>query len=279
MKNSFILFFLFFSAFGYTQKINRPTKDANLFELLQYDAGSFLGGMGYTFSRPVHWKKKDWLRFGGTLAGAYLIYSVDEQTNDFFQKQENDIPKAIRDYGFYYGKPVYNYVFTGSIYLVGLISKSEKWRRTGLLLLTSSSAAGVLQQISKSVAGRERPGTELDKNDFRPFNSNPKYHSFPSGHTILSFTNAYALAKHFKSPWIKAGIYTVGMIPPVSRLWSGAHWLSDVALSIALSIATVEAIDKYLDKRYEAQYRKKTHKVSWDLKLGPNSIGAVINFD
>lgn len=279
MKKVIILVFLFFSSFCFSQNNNKPDKDAKLFELLKYDTGSFLGGMGYTFSRPVHWKKDDWLKFGGTLAGAYLIYTVDEETSTFFQKQGTDIPKSIKDYGFYYGKPVNNYAFTGGIYLVGLFTKSEKWRRTGLLLLTSSSAAGILQQITKSGAGRERPSRDHDKNDFRPFNSDSGYHSFPSGHTILSFTNAYALAKHFKSPWIKAGIYTVGMIPPASRLWAGAHWLSDVALSIALSIATVEAIDKYLDKRYDAQYRKDPNKVSWDLKIGPTGIGVAINFD
>ena len=279
MKRVTVLAFLVFSTFGHTQNINKPAKDAKLFDLLKYDAGSFLGGMGYTYSRPLHWKKDDWLKLGGTLAGTYLIFTVDEETSTFFQRQENDIPKSIKDYGFYYGKPVNNYAFTGSIYLVGLFTKSERWRRTGILLLTSSSAAGVLQQIAKSVAGRERPGTDLDKNDFRPFNSETKYHSFPSGHSILSFTNAYALAKHFKSPWVKAGIYTVGMIPPVSRLWAGAHWLSDVALSIAISIATVEAIDKYLDMRYDAQYQKKSNKISWDLKVGPTGIGAVLNFD
>lgn len=38
------------------------------------------------------------------------------------------------------------------------------------------------------------------------------------------------------------------MITPVSRLWAGAHWVTDVALGIAISVAVVDSIDNYLKK-------------------------------
>ena len=69
------------------------------------------------------------------------------------------------------------------------------------------------------MVGRARPVANLGKDTFDPFNSSRNFHSFPSGHALLAFTNAYAIGKQFKNPWVKAGIYTVGAIPGISRVW------------------------------------------------------------
>ncbi|MEH6408304.1 MAG: phosphatase PAP2 family protein [Leeuwenhoekiella sp.] len=257
-------------------------EDKTFLELLKYDGGSFLGGVGYGLSRPVYWKGDDWLKLGGTLAGTLLLYTVDEETSEFFQRQRDGVPKIIRDYGWYYGSPQNNYMILGAAYITSAAIKSEKWRRTTILMLSSASAAGIVQQIAKTIAGRARPGEGRKPNDFRPFNDSAGYHSFPSGHTVLAVTNAYALAKHFDNPWIKTGIYTIGAIPPISRLWEGDHWLSDVMLSVVLSIATVESIDHYLDRRYSNLHSDAINpmnkKISWNVRFGARSIGITGTF-
>ena len=95
---------------------------------------------------------------------------------------------------------------------------------------------------------------------------------------MLAFTNAYAISKQFKNPWVKAGIYTLGAIPGFSRLWDGQHWLSDVAFSFIVSIVTVESIDRYLDKKYSEKYNDQQKAVSWNLNFGPGTIGLSIGF-
>ena len=104
------------------------------------------------------------------------------------------------------------------------------------------------------------------------------FHSFPSGHAILAFTNAYAIGKQFKNPWIKTGIYIVGLVPGISRLWEGQHWFTDVALGVAISIFTVESIDKYLDKKYDQKYNSQDKKVSWNMHFGPGQVGFSARF-
>ncbi|SFW69425.1 Membrane-associated phospholipid phosphatase [Sinomicrobium oceani] len=244
-------------------------------QMFKYDGANIFGGMAHAYSRPLHWEGDDWLTFGGVMVGTGLVFLADDQTSDFFVRQGKDMPQFIRDYGWYYGSPQNNYMLTGAVYLTGLFTKNEKWRRTGVLLISSASTAGLLQQVSKMLVGRARPRTGKSKDTFDPFPSDSDYHSFPSGHTILSFTNAYALAKLVNNPWAKAGIYTVGLVPGVSRLWEGAHWLSDVVLSVAISIATVEAIDHYLDSKYDSPYRHKKNKISWNFNVGPGKIGVV----
>ncbi|MGS2763258.1 phosphatase PAP2 family protein [Sinomicrobium sp. M5D2P9] len=272
----FVVIFLAvsFTAYGQEEEEN-PEEELTRWQMFKYDGANIFGGMAHAYSRPFHWDGDDWLTFGGVMVGTGLIFLADDETNRFFARQRDDVPQIIRDYGWYYGSPQNNYMLTGAVYLTGLVTKNEKWRRTGVLLISSASTAGLLQQVSKLVVGRARPRTGKSKDTFDPFPEDADYHSFPSGHAILSFTNAYALAKLVNNPWAKAGIYTVGLIPPVSRLWEGAHWLSDVVLSLAISVATVEAIDHYLDSKYASSYPGKRSKISWNFNVGPGRIGIV----
>ena len=204
--------------------------------------------------------------------GTGALYTFDEDSSDWFRNQEDDIPRVIKETGYYLGKPLYNYSINGGVYLIGLFTKNEKWRKTGVLLISSSVTVGLIQTVSKTLVGRARPIADVGKGSFEPFSKEAAYHSFPSGHTILAFTTAYAIGKQFKNPWVKGGIYTLGLVSPVSRLWSGAHWLTDVALSIAVSVVVVDSIDKYLNKeRYPQQFSKD--KISWSLEVGPGTVG------
>jgi membrane-associated phospholipid phosphatase len=139
-----------------------------------------------------------------------------------------------------------------------------------------------LQQISKRIVGRARPRINVGKSSFDPFHIDRvfNYDSFPSGHTMLGFTNAYAIAKHFDSPWIKAGLYSIGSIPGIARIIDRFHWISDVAFSTAISIFIVEAIDRFLDTKYDKKYndQKIQKKVVWDLQVNPGSFGITMNF-
>ncbi|KQC31611.1 phosphoesterase [Flagellimonas eckloniae] len=247
-------------------------------QLFKYDIGNVFGSIGHSYTRPFHWKGKQWGTFGAVTAGTGLLYLFDEQISEFSINQKQGVPPFIRNYGTRIGKPQYNYMLTGGVYLSGLLVKNEKLRRTGVLLLASASSAGFLQQVTKSLIGRARPVSDKGKDTFDPFNSDRNFHSFPSGHAILAFTNAYAIGKQFKNPWVKTGIYIVGLVPGISRLWEGQHWFTDVALGVAISIFIVESIDKYLDRKYDQKYNSQDKRVSWNIHFGPGQVGFSARF-
>lgn len=251
-----------------------------LFRQFTYDLGSIFGGVGFSYSRPLHWQGQQWGHFGMLAGATGAAYLVDTPVSDYFVGIRDDVPKFIRDYGWEIGSPANNYMITGAVYLTGLISKDQKLRRTGVLLVASATSAGFLQQVMKSAIGRARPLSGKGKDTFKPFwPADNNYHSFPSGHAILAFTNAYAIAKQFQNPWVKAGIYTVGLVPGISRLWEGKHWLSDVVFSIGVSIFTVEAIDRYLDRRYSEKYGMDSQDTTqWNLTFGPGTVGVQWQF-
>ena len=251
-----------------------------IWQKLKYDARNGANGFLYTFAQPTRWDKKDLAYFGGTLVGTGILYLSDEEISSFFRRQDKDIPPSVSEFGFRFGKPLVNYGLTGSVYLVGLLSNNEKIRYTGVLMITSASVSGLLQQVMKTVAGRARPSTELGHDYFDPFNGTPAFSSFPSGHTALSVTTCYALSKQFSSPWIKGGFYVLGMVSPMSRIWEGAHWASDVFLSTVMSVAIVECVDSYLkrDNKYKLNPEERKNKISWNLRMGHNQLGLVGTF-
>ncbi len=272
--------FLFFTLASVSAQDLQTAKPENLWHNFTYDLGNIFGGVGYAYSRPFHWQGNDWTNAGLLTGGTLLLFAVDDEINDWTNGFREDVPNLITDYGHEYGSPENNYMLTGGVYLAGLFTKNEKLRRTGVLLISSATAGGFLQQVSKRIIGRARPKSGDSSGTFDPLHLNRVYNydSFPSGHAMLAFSNAYAIAKQFKSPWVKAGIYTVGLIPGFVRIVDDFHWFSDVAFSTVLSIFIVESIDRYLDAKYNEKYNQDSKKLSWNLSFGPQTLGVAIRF-
>ncbi|KOS08185.1 hypothetical protein AM493_03605 [Flavobacterium akiainvivens] len=289
MKKFFTLLLLFIlsqNAFCQTDSLTVTYADTlppkTIWQNFKYDAGSVGGGFLHALSQPVRWKRDDLYKFAGTVAAIGILYTVDEETSRWFRKQEEGAPSLLKDFGWYFGSPQNNYGITGSVYLVGLFTNHEKLRRTGVLMITSASVSGFIQQATKSLTGRARPETGYGHDHFRPFGGDAGYRSFPSGHTVLAVTTMYSLSKQFESPWLKGACWAVGAIPPVTRLWKGAHWLTDVVLSGIISVAVVESVDTYLDRQRDYGAKKDfpgdqspLKKISWSLRAGVSTVGIV----
>ena len=260
-------------------------KEKNIWNYFTYDMGNVFAGVGFAYSRPLHWQGDDFLRLGGVAAGTTGLFLLDDEIRHNFLSHKDDVPDVLLSYGRYAGAPQNNYGLTGAIYLTGLVTKNEKLRRTGVLMISAATAAGFLQQLSKTLVGRARPGAGFGNHHFKPNGGSAAYRSFPSGHAVLTFTTSYAIAKQFDNKWVKGGIIAVGLIPGLSRIYEEAHWASDVALSWAMSAFIVEAIDKYLDRKYDQKYNPdedgmamKKSDFEWNLTFGGNQLGVVFQF-
>lgn len=257
-----------------------PRDTATTWQLFKYDASTTFKGVKHSVLRPLHWKGKDFAKFGGLVGGTMLLSLADESVNSFFVNNQEGFPKGIRDFGWYFGSPQNYFMANAALYGVGLFTKNENIRRTSVLIITSSITTGLFQTITKNALGRARPGTNRGAYHFDLFSKEGAYHSFPSGHTILSVTMAHSIAKQFDNVWAKIGIYAVGAIPPISRLHDNAHWLTDIAFSAALSVIVVDCVDNFLfkSKAYKYPELQKQKKISWNLKFGANQIGIVGTF-
>lgn len=280
LKKHTHLIFIYLISFSSFSQINttKKVKDtSNVWQMLKYDTKLTAKGVAYSFTRPLHWQKKDFNTLGVLLLGTASLSFADNASREFFQNNANDFPKVVRDFGWYFGSPQNYFIANAGLYGFGLFTKNEKVRRTSVLIITSSITTGLIQTFTKNAIGRARPNAG-DHLDFKSFANDAGFRSFPSGHTILSMTMAHSIAKQFENTWTKIGIYTIGAIPPISRLIDDAHWLTDIAFSTALSIIVVDAVDNFLYKENAYNQTKKEKTISWNLSFAPNQIGIVGTF-
>lgn len=283
MKNTYILivivlFSLKLSAQHNVINTKKDNDTTSIGQLALYDLKQGVKSVGHSFSRPFFWKKKDFKTLGTVAFGALALFTIDDETSEIFIRNEPHVPKLIQEAGTRFGSPQVYFITNATLYSVGLFTKNEKLRKTSVLIISSSFTTGLIQSLSKTAFGRVRPKNVYKSNEFRFWSHEPKFHSFPSGHTVLSVTMAHAIAKQFDNTWSKVGVYTLGAVAPISRLFSGAHWLSDVGLASVLSIVIVDSIDKFLFKTNAYNYTKKEKLVSWNFTFSGNKIGFIGNF-
>lgn len=279
MLNIKYLLLLVVSVFIFSTSLSQEDTSAvknRVWKQLAYDGKFTLQSVGNGFTQPLRWQKDDFITAGSIVAGTGILYLADNEARTFFQNHENDVPQVLKDFGWYFGSPQNFFMISAGIYGFGLLTDNEKVRHTGVLIIASAVTSGIIQSITKTAVGRARP-LAGNRDDFKPFDGTSEYHSFPSGHSILSFSMAHAIAKQFDSFWVKAGIYTVGSIAPISRLWADAHWLSDVGLGMVISVVVVDGVDNFMKKKNAYNY-SKPKQISWRMKAGYGTLGFVGTF-
>jgi len=274
VKNIVFSIILLISLCSFSQVDSVLVKKNRILKALKYDGNVVLRSVGNFVTEPLRWENDDFLTAGSIVAGTGLLYLSDNAAQKFFQKQNKGIPQGFNDFGFYFGKPQNFFMLSAGIYGFGLLTDNEKVRRIGVLIITSGAISGSIQTLSKSIFGRQRPQYGGSHYNFEPFNNKPEFHSFPSGHSTLSFSIAHSIAKQFDNFWIKVGVYSIGSIAPISRMLTNAHWISDVGLGIALSIIVVDNVDNFMRKEKSYDF-SKPKQISWKLKAGAGTIGIV----
>lgn len=272
-----LLFFIFLK--GYCQKENNTAVDSLLYiSTPKQDFNHTWKAIANFYTSPLRWQKKEWITFGAVASTYTLLTFVDEPLAPYFKEQSQKVPEGIQRFGDLFGGPINAVVLSTGLYTIGHIKHNSKLKKTGILLMSSIGAAGFLQSSIKTFVGRARPSSGYDPRFYKPFSPLAEFHSFPSGHSVVAAVFSHSIARQIENPWAKAGIYAVGAITPISRLWSGAHWFSDVALGSFIGFITVDHIDKYLNKIYNGEVQsKQTNFWKFDAGLGQIKLSYTFN--
>lgn len=228
-----ILTGVFFSLQGYAQ----PWNESRPGDTLRYrpDVFRFADGVIYAVASPTRWGGHDWLALAGVLGGTAVLTFFDEPIRDFWQKQDNRFLDGMEEIGYHYGKPYTAVGVTAGFYLSGIIFRNAWARETGLMLGSSIFTSSMLMGVMKDVVGRARPETMLGHLYFRPFSASASFHSFPSGHSSVAFGVSLLLAKRVDIVPLKILFYSLAGTTAVSRMYSDAHWFSDIAFGGAMA--------------------------------------------
>ena len=108
---------------------------------------------------------------------------------------------------------------------------NKKWTRIFLSMLIALAIAGVVGRGIEIATGRARPSVRTEE-VWNRFSS--KYHAFPSGHVTASM--AFFGVLFFANRRVAVACLPIPILIGFSRIYIGAHYLSDVVCGVILGI-------------------------------------------
>lgn len=278
IQKKLTLFFVLLSFVSTTVNAYEEVTDSIPVKPKSNDAIRFADASIHTLISPIRWKSKDWLKVGGVIGGTALLTLVDKPVRSFWQKRDSKVWDGVERAGFHYGKPYAAFIMTGGFYLTGVVIKNEWARETGLMLAAAYLTGGAVQTFMKTAVGRARPGTGVGPWRFDPFSPDPGYHSFPSGHIQIATISAVILAHRVESPVLKAAFYGTAGVTLVSRMYSDAHWLSDMAFGGAISWFCAQSVIKRMEQNKNTNPFRRKDKITWNFSPSMQGFTLTGNF-
>ncbi len=125
---------------------------------------------------------------------------------------------------------------------------SRKWTRIFLSMLVAMAVAGLVGTVIKRAIPRARPSVQSEIHWGGPRFSS-KYHAFPSGHVGAS--SAFFCTLFLARRRIGLACLAIPILIGFSRMYLGAHYLSDVICAAVLGILCALLVTHFFPRRIE----------------------------
>ena len=182
---------------------------------------------------------------GIAIAGVAIAVSFhfDNTVREFMMQHQDSAMRNFMRYVSLLGDwPLHAAV---GLLLLGLAWRrgSEEWTRIFLAMLLAMMLAGVADTVIKRTVPRARPSVHTDIRWGGPRFSS-KYHSFPSGHVGAStaFFGALFIARRR----VGLACLSIPILIGFSRMYLGAHYLSDVVCAAVLGTLCALVVGHFL---------------------------------
>lgn len=152
----------------------------------------------------------------------------------WLQKLDNPIFRAIGEFLGVIGDNGILYFIIALILMLII-----KYRKAGIFLFINLFFCAGIGVVLKKIIGRERP-CFAHSQDVVCYVDENQFASCPSGHMIMATAFCLVMCKYFpKYKWFWIG-FTVLM--GISRMYMGAHYLSDLLVSVMIAIVVFVVI-------------------------------------
>ena len=182
-----------------------------------------------------------------------VSFYFDDSVRDFIMRHQNSAMRNFMRYVSLFGDwPLHAAI---GLVLLGLAWRrgSEEWTRIFLAMLLAMMVAGVAGTVIKRTIPRARPSVHTDARWGGPRFSS-KYHSFPSGHVGAStaFFGVLLIARRR----VGLACLPIPVLIGFSRMYIGAHYLSDVVCAAVLGILCALIVVHFLSRRFNNRQLK-----------------------
>jgi len=162
-----------------------------------------------------------------------LGFYFDDTVRDFMAEHQTPALRSFMRYVSLFGDWPLHTALGLLLLVIAWIRDSKKWTRIFLAMLIAMSLAGVTGNVIKRTIPRPRPSVHTDMRWGGPHFSS-KYHSFPSGHVDAS--TAFFCTLFLANRRIGLACFLIPILIGLSRMYLGAHYLSDVVCAAVLGI-------------------------------------------
>jgi undecaprenyl-diphosphatase len=175
-----------------------------------------------------------------------LAFRFDASVHAWAQQHQTPGWRAVMEFASRWGDWP-SHVIIGMIAVgVAYVMRSRRWLAVFLAMVLACAVAGMVGRTIKIAAGRARPMVTTDPG-WHGLRFSSKYTSFPSGHTAATtgFFCALLLARR------RVGLVAlpVPLLISTSRIYVGAHYLSDVAGGAMVGTMSAVIAWRYVQRR------------------------------
>jgi membrane-associated phospholipid phosphatase len=162
-----------------------------------------------------------------------LGFYFDDTVRDFMAEHQTPALRSFMRYVSLFGDWPSHVAFGSLLLAIAWMRDSKKWTRIFLAMLIAMSLAGVTGNVIKRTIPRPRPSVHTDMR-WGGARFSSKYHSFPSGHVDAS--TAFFCTLFLANRRIGLACFPIPILIGLSRMYLGAHYLSDVVCAAVLGI-------------------------------------------
>jgi undecaprenyl-diphosphatase len=186
------------------------------------------------------------------IAIAAAFYLDDTVWNFITHHQNRAIRNFMRTVSLFGDWP--SHVALGLVLLAfAWVRGSRKWTRIFLSMLVAMAIAGLAGTVIKRTMPRARPSVKSELRWGGPHFSS-KYHAFPSGHVAAS--TAFFGVLIFARRRIGLTLLPIPILIGFSRMYIGAHYLSDVVCAAVLGILCALLVTHFFPRQIENRQSK-----------------------
>lgn len=157
------------------------------------------------------------------ILGTTALVATDRHTIGIVSHDDLHVSRNISNVGMYGTAAA-----AGAIFTTGLLTDNAHARETGWLTAEALANAYPVYVGMQLIAGRERPDQGAGHGRF--FQNHATSTSFPSGHSMFTWTMAAVVAHEYPRTWVKVLAYTAAAAVSVTRYTGREHFVGDVAL-------------------------------------------------
>jgi membrane-associated phospholipid phosphatase len=157
------------------------------------------------------------------ILGTTALVVTDRHTIGVVSRENENVSRNISNAGLYGTEAA-----AGAIFFTGLVTDNAHARETGFITAEALLNAYPVYIAMQLIAGRERPDQGAGHGRF--FQDHSTNTSFPSGHSMFTWSMAAVIAHEYPRTWVKILAYTTAMAVSLTRYTGREHFVSDVAV-------------------------------------------------